>query len=95
MKLHIEGNRILNKAGEEILLRGVNCAGLEWDAGNTTVLPAVLLAVDEWNANIIRLPVSQDRWFGWSPAQKNLFSRFIEDSVAFNMQFHRSAPFSF
>ncbi len=71
MKLHTVGNRICNEAGEEILLRGVNCAGLEWDAGNSTVLPAVLKAADEWNAGIIRLPVSQDRWFGWSPEQKS------------------------
>ena len=71
MKLHTSGNQIRNEANEEILLRGVNCAGLEWDAGNPTVLPAVLRAADEWNANIIRLPVSQDRWFGYSPEQKD------------------------
>ena len=47
MKLHTEGNRIKNDAGETILLRGVNCAGLEWDAANTAVLPAVRRAVAE------------------------------------------------
>ena len=71
MKLHTLGTKIYTEANEEILLRGVNCAGLEWDAGNTAVLPAALLAVKEWHANLIRLPVSQDRWFGWSPEQKS------------------------
>jgi len=70
MKLHTEGNRIKNEAGETILLRGVNCAGLEWDAANAAVLPAVRRAIGDWHANVIRLPVSQDRWFGFSPEQK-------------------------
>ena len=70
MKLHTTGTKIQNERGEEVLLRGVNCAGLEWDAGNGSVLRAACLAADEWGANIIRLPVSQDRWFGWCPEQK-------------------------
>ena len=70
MKLHTTGTKIQNERGEEVLLRGVNCAGLEWDAGNGSVLRAACLAADEWGANIIRLPASQDRWFGWCPEQK-------------------------
>ncbi|MBO6053595.1 MAG: cellulase family glycosylhydrolase [Clostridia bacterium] len=69
MNLHTIGTKIVNESGKEVRLCGVNCAGLEWDAGNETVLPALLLAADEWKANIIRLPVSQDRWFGWGPEQ--------------------------
>ena len=71
MKLHTTGTKIRNEKGEKVLLRGVNCAGLEWDAGNESVLRSALLAADEWGANIIRLPVSQDRWFGWCPEQKD------------------------
>ena len=70
MKLYVRGTKICDERGEEVLLRGVNCAGLEWDSGNESVLRAALLAADEWGANIIRLPVSQDRWFGWCPEQK-------------------------
>ncbi len=71
MKLHTIGTKIYDEKGNEVRLLGVNCAGLEWDSENKTVLPSVLLAADEWKANIIRLPVSQDRWFGWCPEQKN------------------------
>lgn len=70
MDLRTIGTKIVNETGKEVRLCGVNCAGLEWDAGNESVLPAVLLAADEWKANIIRLPVSQDRWFGWCPEQQ-------------------------
>ena len=70
MKLRTTGTKIVNETGKEVRLCGVNCAGLEWDAGNESVLPAVLLAADEWKANIIRLPVSQYRWFGRCPEQK-------------------------
>ena len=70
-KLHTLGRKIFDDSGKEIRLLGVNCAGLEWDSKNQTVLPSVLLAADEWKANIIRLPVSQDRWFGWCPEQSD------------------------
>lgn len=71
MKLRTFGTKVFDETGAEVCLRGVNCAGLEWDSANSAVLPAVLLAADEWKSNIIRLPVSQDRWFGWCPEQKD------------------------
>ena len=80
LRLHTEGNGIFKENGEPVLLRGVNCAGLEWDAGNDRVLPAVLLAADTWNANIIRLPVSQDRWFGYAKEQNDGSGRCSKES---------------
>ncbi len=68
--LHVEGNRLLNKRGEEVRLLGVNCAGLEWMSRCPELLETVVVACDDWKANIIRLPMSQDRWFGFGKEKK-------------------------
>lgn len=68
-ELHVEGNKVFNKSGEEIILTGVNCASLEWLADPERLPHTVKVALDLWNANIIRLPLSQDRWFGFGRDQ--------------------------
>ena len=30
MELHTEGNRLLDRLGNKVMLTGVNCASLEW-----------------------------------------------------------------
>jgi hypothetical protein len=37
--------------------------------GEGHILQTVETAIDDWHANIIRLPLSQDRWFGKGPEQ--------------------------
>jgi endoglucanase len=70
--LHVEGNRLLDSSGHAPRLRGVNCAGLEWATdGDGHTLRTVREAVEVWHANIIRLPLSQDRWVGKGPEQTN------------------------
>ena len=55
-----------------MLLRGVNAASLEWTStGEGHILKTVEVAVKDWHANLIRLPLSQDRWFGKAPEQKD------------------------
>ena len=68
-ELHTEGNRILDQNGNPVLLTGVNCASLEWLSAPEKLLHTVEVALDEWNANTIRLPLSQDRWFGFGGDQ--------------------------
>ena len=68
--LHIAGTRILDSAGQPIRLRGVNAASLEWTSnGEGHILQTVNVAIRDWHVNIIRLPLSQDRWFGKAPEQ--------------------------
>ncbi len=69
--LKVAGNQLVNAAtGEPVRLRGVNCASLEWAAdGEGQILKSVQAAVVGWHANLIRLPLSQDRWFGKGPEQ--------------------------
>ena len=68
LPLKVKGNQVLNSKNEPVLLRGVNAACLEWTIdGDGQILETVRVAIDDWHVNIIRLPLSQDRWFGHDP----------------------------
>lgn len=70
LPLHTSGNRVLDSNGRPVLLRGVNCASMEWTSdGEGHILKTIDVAIHDWHVNIIRLPVSQDRWFGFCPEQ--------------------------
>ncbi len=70
-ELHVVGNQILNSDGKPVWLQGVNVVSLEWSAGGERVLKSALVAVDDWKANAIRLPVKEEYWFGRTSAQKD------------------------
>jgi hypothetical protein len=68
--LKVTGNQLLTEDDQPVRLRGVNCAGLEWSSDGGGHMPRTLtVAVSDWHANLIRLPLSQDRWFGRAPEQ--------------------------
>ena len=69
MELHVEGNLLLDRQGNRVLLTGVNCASLEWLSNPERLVDTVKHALDVWHANTIRLPLSQDRWFGFGADQ--------------------------
>jgi endoglucanase len=72
LPLKTAGNRILNSKDEPVHLRGVNAASLEWtNNGEGHILQSINVAIRDWRANIIRLPLSQDRWFGKGPEQSD------------------------
>lgn len=60
--LKVAGNRLTTSSGQAVRLHGVNLPSMEWGQGEN--LSNSLNASVEWGANIIRLPLSQDRWFG-------------------------------
>ena len=73
LPLKVKGNQVLNSKNEPVLLRGVNAACLEWTSdGEGHILETVRVAIDDWNSNIVRLPLSQDRWFGKAPEQNDM-----------------------
>jgi endoglucanase len=77
--LKVVGNKIVNCRGELVLLRGVNAASLEWSSnGEGRILQTVNVAIHEWHVNVIRLPLSQDRWFGHGREQTNGFASYRE-----------------
>ncbi|MFZ0033775.1 MAG: glycoside hydrolase family 5 protein [Sedimentisphaerales bacterium] len=72
LTLKVKGTQVLNSENKPVLLRGVNAACLEWTSdGNGVILKTVQVAIDDWHVNIIRLPLSQDRWFGKAPEQND------------------------
>jgi len=72
LPLKTDGNRILDSRNRPVRLRGVNAASLEWTSnGEGRILQTVNVAIRDWHANVIRLPLSQDRWFGKAREQKD------------------------
>ena len=70
LALKVAGNQLLYSDGRPARLRGVNCPGLEWSSdGEGRILKTAEVAVKGWHANLIRLPLAQDRWFGKAPEQ--------------------------
>ena len=67
--LHVAGTKLQDDRGRVVRLQGVNVPSLEWTDTGDHVLQSVGVAIDTWHANVIRLPLSQDRWFGKSPTQ--------------------------
>ncbi|HXI69651.1 MAG TPA: cellulase family glycosylhydrolase [Verrucomicrobiae bacterium] len=72
LPLKVVGTKILNSKGEPVLLRGVNAASMEWTSdGQGHILQTVNTAIHDWQVNVIRLPLTQDRWFGKAPEQSD------------------------
>jgi endoglucanase len=89
LHLKVSGTKLLNSAGDPVRLRGVNTACMEWtNDGEGHILETVQTAIRDWHANVIRLPLSQDRWFGKAPQQDDqgkyyrILVRKIVDKVA-------------
>lgn len=71
LPLRVVKTQLQNSRGQHVRLRGVNVASLEWSSdGEGHVLKTVETALTDWHANIVRVPLSQDRWFGKCPEQK-------------------------
>lgn len=82
--LHTDGRWFVNEDGKKVLLRGVNIPGMEWDSSGDHMLEAVGVAIDVWKCNILRIPLSQDRWFGYAPEQQDaglFYRKTVEDII--------------
>jgi hypothetical protein len=72
LPLKVSKAHLLNNRNEEVRLRGVNTASMEWSSnGEGHILDTVNTAIRDWHVNHIRLPLAQDRWFGKAPEQKD------------------------
>jgi len=69
-QLHTKGNMILDENGNKVRLCGVNCACMEWTSdGEGHIMDTLKVAIHDWKSNFIRIPLSQDRWFGTATEQ--------------------------
>lgn len=80
-ELHVQGRQVLTRSGTEIWLQGVNVVSLEWSAKGEKVLASALVALEQWKANIIRLPVKEDFWFGKGAGDDGGGYRALVDAV--------------
>jgi endoglucanase len=80
--LKVTGNRLTTATGDAVHLQGVDIPSLEWGQGDhlTNSLQTAL----DWGANIIRLPLCEDRWFGRTSDSTNgaaEYQKTVEDFV--------------
>ena len=68
-QLTVAGNQVLGADAKPVWLQGVNVPSLDWSNQGERVLPAIVCAVEQWKASLIRLPVSPLRWFGREKGQ--------------------------
>lgn len=63
--IRAEGNRIVTvDGGKEVWLQGLNVPSLEWSLRGEQVYKSVVVGIEEWKGNVIRLPIKDDYWFG-------------------------------
>lgn len=70
-ELRVSGNRLVNPAGEEVWLQGLNAGNLETLPHDKQVIKSALVGIEEWKANAIRLPVKEAFWYGTSDDQND------------------------
>jgi endoglucanase len=67
---HVVGNRIQTIADAKPLwLQGLCVDSMEWSAGGEHILESIKIATEQWHANVIRLPMNEEFWFGRSQWQ--------------------------
>jgi hypothetical protein len=84
--LHVEGNRLVANHGRAVWLQGLNVPSLEWSPCGEQVLKSIQVGIADWHANVIRLPLSQDRWFGKAPHQDDqgqAYRKLVDEVVAY------------
>ncbi|HSU69287.1 MAG TPA: glycoside hydrolase family 5 protein, partial [Tepidisphaeraceae bacterium] len=82
-ELHVNGNRI-EAAGRDVWLQGVAVPSLEWSAGGDHVLESIGVAIKNWKANCIRLPIRENFWSGTGPYQNDggmKYRQLVDDAV--------------
>ena len=85
--IKVVGNRLQEVAsGKDVWLQGVAVPSMEWGPGER-IPEAVRVAVEEWHANVIRLPVRSTRWFGQetgqTPADAERYRRLVDYVVGY------------
>jgi len=65
LEIKTSGNRLVTSDGEDVWLQGLNICNLSIRPDEEhKILWSTHVAIDEWKANVIRLPVLDSFWFG-------------------------------
>jgi len=71
LELRVVDNRLHDTTGHEVWLQGVNAGGLETLPQDRQVIKSVVVAIDDWKANCVRVPIKDEFWYGQSAYQKD------------------------
>jgi endoglucanase len=64
-ELRVSGNRLVTADGKAVWLQGVNVSNLETNPeANHNPVWSIHVAIEDWKANVVRLPVYDGFWFG-------------------------------
>jgi len=69
--LKVVGNRVHDTDGNDVWLQGVNAGGLETLPQDKQQIKSTVVAIDQWNANCVRVPIKDAFWYGESPYQND------------------------
>ncbi len=87
------GNKLVAPDGSTVWLQGVNIPSMEWSATGEHILQSFKEALVDWKANVIRLPLNDDFWFGrpkgsprdappaGDPAAQSEYRKLVDDAV--------------
>ncbi len=86
-ELQVVGNQLQTLAGQMVWLQGLCVDSLEWSAAGERLQQSFDVAIGQWHANVIRLPVKDDFWFGRGPWQKKgegglAYRKIVDDLIA-------------
>jgi len=68
--LHVAGTQLLTPDGKAVWLQGLCVDSLEWRAAGENVVKSIEVAAGQWHANVIRLPIMDNFWWGRGPDQE-------------------------
>lgn len=70
VELRVQGNQIVTVEGSKsVWLQGLDVDSMQWGMGER-ILQSIRVGIDQWHANVIRLPVNEHFWFAKESYQK-------------------------
>lgn len=70
-ELHVDGNRFKSASGAVVWLQGLSIDSLQWSSEGENILESIPVAIERWNANVVRLPVTETFWLGRERGQED------------------------
>lgn len=72
-ELRVDGNRLVDPAGNEVWLQGLAIPGLEIMPEGHGAVHSTIVAIEDWKANVVRLAIKDDYWYGrGEPTQRSV-----------------------
>ncbi|MEO8613738.1 MAG: cellulase family glycosylhydrolase [Luteolibacter sp.] len=88
VEIKVSGNKLVTTDGKVVFLQGVNVPSLEWSENGENILQSIKVALLDWKANAVRLPVHDGFWSGIGkalqskPNDPETYRKIVDDAVA-------------